>query len=397
MRKNKDAGFISIEVIGALLIFAILIPTLIGLVEWGIIEMNKRSAANHLELVATAVQRYAERNYEVLLAASDATRGSTIDIPTLKSEQYLPDAFGLENVWGQGYAIHFREPREGELQGIILTTGGSNTKEDFTMVTIPSTASLVKGTAGFIPTGDLAGQPANILQGVSGAWSFNLTSSNISHNGAGHLGYLITLDASSFGQEFLYRVEIPGAPSLNSMATDLDMTDNAIYGVGELQFSARDMADSTVDSYIDMETFCDDPTDEGRTFISEDHGLYICRNQQITLLSDSRNSHSVQNMTIVNADDTVEKPICPPYTDTSPMIFVVSTIIWTNANPLPMASIQTWAVDGFYDASSDTTDSTKWQVKMRVLDSSNAWTNSPDPSYAKIAVITSCAKNTTTP
>ncbi len=402
MYKNKEAGFVSIEVIGALTVFTILISTVVGLVDWGMTEINKRSAASHLELVATAVNRYAERNYETLLAQStENSSSSVVDIDTLKSEQYLPDGFGSENVWGQGYSIDFRKPREGELQGIILTTGGNNDKQDFQMVTIPSTASLVKGTAGFIPTGDITGQSENMLQGVSGAWSLDLTTSHITNSGAGHLGYLVTIDASSFGQEFLYRVEIPGAPSLNSMATDLDMTDHAIYGVNELQFSERDMRDNGTytgaDLEINMETFCDEEADEGRTFMSEEHGLYLCRNQQITLLSDSRNSHFMQGMTIVNADETVDKPICPPHTGTRPMIFVVPAVMGTNANPLPMASIQTWALDAFVDPISGTPDITTWQVKMRVLDSSNAWTQVVGEEFGKIAVITSCGIDTTAP
>jgi len=381
--RSKNAGFATVEMMGALLVLLVLLPALAKMVNWGVVEMQKRSAATHLASVGGAAAKYALKHGATLLTQATATSGPMITLTQLRSEGFLPQAFGDRNSWGQGYSVHVREPRAGQLQVVVLTDGGRGHESggDFGTVVAPSAAALVDGPGGFIPTGTIPGQSAGVLRGAYGAWEVDLVASGIANPGAGHIGYLSSLDASALGQDFLYRVAVPGAPELNTMFTDLDMRDHAVKGVKEAQFVSHTLASQT--------GFCSAVTDEGKVFLDAQQGLYVCRDGKVQAISDTGNSLLVKHASIFADGDLVPKPECPPGVSTSPEVFL-SPVTYAAASMLspPLVSVQAWATDFSESA---------WQVHLRLMTAdpraaTPVWIN-PPKELGQVMVMTICRAN----
>jgi hypothetical protein len=285
------------------------------------------------------------------------------------------------NAWGQAYHISTRLTPGGDLAAAIITTGGRGVSANdpaFAQVTVPETAALAK--VGFIPV-----DPDTLVRGPYGSWQFTLADFNLPGE-AGHLAILTSLDSQALRQDFLYRVAVPGEPELNAMQTTLDMTDHAIRGVREVQYTSRDFESLT--------DFCTVPEDEGRTFLDTDEGLYLCRGGQIRVVSDTGNSLAMQGATLAVDGQIIDKPVCSPGSATHPEIFVTPSISAAAANAAdaekvkPAHSIQAWATD--FPISDP--DAVQWQVRMRVLTSDNDWVY-PTPDYGRMVVFTTCARD----
>ncbi|MGE4538392.1 MAG: shufflon system plasmid conjugative transfer pilus tip adhesin PilV [Desulfovibrio sp.] len=365
-----------IETIGALLILFIMLPVLLNLWALGENELEKRQAADQLVAVTKAAAAYIRKHQTDLLTQTTATSGATIGTDPLVTEGFLEAGFQGHNVWGQTYQIAFRQPSSNTLQAVVLTTGGRGQDAKdvrFATSVVPSAAAMAGGAGGFVPTGDIPDQPSSSLRGAFGGWTLNLASIGITSPGPGHLGALSTFDSSSLGQDFLYRVAVPGHPELNQMQTELDMTDHAIRNIYETQFTSRTIGSETCDS-----------STEGVMFLDNNQGLYLCRNGQMEMVADTGNSTMFKIATIAKDGDLVDKPSCPPETNTTPKIYVSPTIAAAGASAPPITSFQVWAT-----SSSDT----QWQVHLRILttDDTLGWVN-PASDYGRIMVYATCAK-----
>jgi type II secretory pathway pseudopilin PulG len=378
LRANRP-GFMMIEVLGALLIMAMLWHSLTWLIQKESIARRQRAVAEHFVVIVSATEKYLRQNHDTLLADSTDTTGPVIPLATLRTAQCLSDRVTDLNAWGQSYLVTTRKTAEGDLAGVVITTGGRSASADdptFGQVTVPETAALAR--AGFIPV-----DPGNVLQGYYGNWNIALADMGLTGT-PGHLGILTTLDSQDLKQDYLYRFAVPGHPELNAMQTELDMTDHAIRGVKELQYAPH--------SFETMPDFCATEADEGRTFLDSEKGLYLCRDGNIQVVSDTGNSLPIQTATLATDAQIIEKPICPAGSATHPEIFVTPSITAaaTNATDAakvkPMHSVQAWAVN--YPATDP--NAASWQVKMRVLTSDNTWIY-PTPNYGRVVVFTSCA------
>jgi hypothetical protein len=340
---------------------------------------QQRLAADHLKMVTLAASEYVRKHDETLRTSATASGGPSVGVPDLINDDLLRQGFSSRNVWGQTYQIYFRQPQANELQAIVLTTGGQvNNPVKFETVTVPYAALLAGGSAGFVPNGNVPGQSAGTLHGAGGGWVLDLGALGIPSPGPGHLGALGTFDSSALGQDFLYRVAVPGHPELNAMQTELDMTDHAIRGVSELQFTERE---------ISTETCTDDEL--GRIFLDRNQGLYLCRNNRLETIGDTGNSTLLREATLAKNGDTIEKPVCPTNTGTTPMILTSPSIASFGPDSPPISSFQTWATS---------LSDTQWRVFMRLLGSDKSL--SPDGSgwvypaddYNRISVFTTCAR-----
>lgn len=368
-KKQSELGFMTIEVMGALLVLGILLPALYSLWSHGVTEVKKRAVASHFVAVSEASINYANLYKNDLLANSTVTTGRQITIAMLQDEGFLPEAFNDENPWGQGYVIHSREPRPNELQLIILTKDGQAheaRRPEFSNIIVPSTASLA--SAGFIPVND-----ATRLQGAYNAWSIELTDYNIATTGAGHLGSFIS-PSQNASNDFLHRIPMPSNPELNEMQTTLDMTDHAIENVREVQFVPHALGDITAD-------LCVEASQEGKLFLHENQGLYICRNGSAENIADTGNSALPQEMTVATNGQLITKPTCPDGTNTVPEIFLAPSLVSAGSTSPALASTQVWATS-LSDA--------EWQVHMRVL-TTDGWIY-PTANYGRMWVTTMCSK-----
>ena len=373
-----------LSTIGAIIVVIIMIPYMIGWWETGNSAVQQRIIANHMTMVMRAANQYVNQHQDTLLSQATATTGPTISIADLISDGLLPDGFQPQNAWLQDYQIYIRQPQNGALQAIVLTTGGrENATDHFLNAVVPGAAALIGGAGGHIPSGVLPGQTENMLQGAGNGWVLNLGTVGIASPGAGHLGAVSTYDSSALGQDFLYRVAVPGQPELNAMQTELDMTDHAIRNVSDLQFEPREITSES----------CTSTDEQGRIFLDSLQGLYLCRNNSLEIIGDSGNTALMKNATVAKNGDRITKPSCAPGTGLTPAIFTAPAISEAGPDAPPITAIQTWATS---------VSDTEWQVHLRVqtgdssLGDERGWVY-PADDYGRIMVLAMCVKQMETP
>lgn len=368
--------------IGAVLIFIVMIPQFITMWEQGNSATQQRVCADHLRMIVRAAGSYVGKHQDTFLSQAQAGSGPSFSIQDMIDDGFLPRGFSRQNAWRQGYVIYVRQPEAGTLQAIVLTNGGRDAADgpaSFGNVAVPGAAALVGGAGGYIPTGVLPGQPSTTLQGAGGGWALDLASVGIASPGAGHLGALSTYDSSALGQDFLYRVAVPGMPELNAMQTELDMTDHAIDNIHDLQLVERTISSES----------CTTDEEQGRIFLDREQGLYLCRNHSLELVSDTGNAAHFKEAAIVANGARVKKPVCAPGTNTTPAIYVAPQLAAAGAQAPPITAFQAWATS---------VSNTEWQVHLRLqtpnpnLGDDENWI-SPAADYARILVLTQCVKS----
>ena len=372
-----------IGAIGSVLVVIFMVPLLLNAWDAGNTSVQQRLVANHMLMVTQAARQYVNRHQDTLLSQASAAGGPSITVADLIADGFLSDGFQARNAWAQEYQIHIRQPQSGSLQAIVLTTGGrENNTAKFRNVVVPGAAAEVGGAGGYIGSDVIDGQTENTLIGAGRGWVLDLPSVGIASPGAGHLGAVSSYDSSALGQDFLYRVAVPGQPELNAMQTGLDMTDHAISNVSELQFEEREISTEA----------CAEAEDQGRVFLDKNYGLYLCRNNSMEIIGDSGNATLLKNVTVAKNGDKIAKPSCATSTGTVPSIYTSPSLAEAGPEAPPLTSVQTW--------STSLSDS-EWQVHMRVQTPSKSLDGAdedgwvyPEANYGRILVLTTCAKQT---
>lgn len=373
-----------LNALAGLLVLIMMLPGLAALWDMGVVSQQQRVAAEHLQAVTRASAHYVRKHQTSLLAAATPSSGPVIGVSDLVADRLLPAGFQGRNLWGQGYQIYLRQPEPNALQAIVLTTGGRAVTASFANITIPGAAALAGGVGGYIPSGTVAGQSSGQLLGAGGGWVVPLASMGITSPGAGHLGALSAFDTSALGQDYLYRVAVPGNPELNAMRTELNMTGHAVRGVSELQFTQREITSES----------CAAPEEQGRVFLDARQGLYLCRDNALEVIGDTGNAALLKETRLARNGEMVTKPICPPGTGTVPMIFTSPTIVEAGPDAPPIHALQAWATSA---------NDTQWQVHLRLLTSDTSlsadgsgWVY-PEELFGRVMTLTTCAREVVTP
>ena len=376
MKKTKQSGFTLIELVIALTVIGVLMPIVYQHWQIGYIAEQQSHAADQLRQVNDASDAYIKRHFDTLLSSTTPSSGPQITIDQLVNDGLLPEGFRNSNIWGQSYEIYVRKPHENTLNSITITRGGREHKEgdSFATLTVPGAALRLGGAGGFVPTGALPGQQDGTLHGAAGGFILDLAALGITSPGPGHLGAYSAFDEYDLGTDYLYRGEVPGHPEYNQMQTELDMTGHGIENVGSVQYVSRTVTDGESCS----------TEDEGKMFLDELQGMYLCRNGMLVLMADTGNSTQFKMSTVANNGDRIAKPSCAPGTGTSPQIYVAPAIASSGSQSPAMSALQAWATS---------VSATEWQVHLRVLNTSNsdAWVY-PTPEYGRVMVFTTCTR-----
>ena len=368
MKKTKQSGFTLIELVIALTVIGVLMPIVYQHWQIGYIAEQQSHAADQLRQVNDASDAYIKRHFDTLLSSTTPSSGPQITIDQLVNDGLLPEGFRNSNIWGQSYEIYVRKPHENTLNSITITREGREHKEgdSFATLTVPGAALRPGGAGGFVPPGALPGQQDGTLHGAAGGFILDLAALGITSPGPGHLGAYSAFDEYDLGTDYLYRGEVPGHPEYNQMQTELDMTGHGIENVGSVQYVSRTVTDGESCS----------TEDEGKMFLDELQGMYLCRNGMLVLMADTGNSTQFKMSTVANNGDRIAKPSCAPGTGTSPQIYVAPAIASSGSQSPAMSALQAWATS---------VSATEWQVHLRVLNTSNsdAWVY-PTPEYGKL-------------
>jgi hypothetical protein len=203
------------QVLGAL--FAVLV----GLLIFPTISRYQQTGNENTLALATAQQQKqlcdAALGYMQQNATAAAPPVVTVTVDNLKNLNFLPGGFSATNAYGQTWQVQVRKLANGNLQALVLSTGG---------IALPDLqanmiASLVGAAGGFIPLNDSTLYAANTAYGAYGSWT--VATAGYNNIAGGHLAALVSYDAGQIGNGNLYRNAVPGQPQLNQMNTALNM------------------------------------------------------------------------------------------------------------------------------------------------------------------------------
>lgn len=129
-------------------------------------SLAAEATATHLRIIADAAKEYIRDNKAALLTAADVATPAIITPADLADGGYTPSGFNAVNNFGQSFEVRAIEPVEGELQSLILTTGG----DVIDGMAARNIAQMIGTEGGFIPI-----DAATTAQGAQGSWNVSLT------------------------------------------------------------------------------------------------------------------------------------------------------------------------------------------------------------------------------
>lgn len=176
-------------------------------------NMLNQSAAEHAKTVADAATRYIKNNYSAVTAVATPAVPASITVAMLQATNDLPASFSATNPYGQSYSILALEPTAGQLQTLIITTGGETISE----LSLRRTAQLIGAKGGYVSS-----TAAAAATGSYGGWSMPLATYGVAP-GVGHLAVALFFQDGSLVSDYVYRNQVPGHPELNTMNTPLIM------------------------------------------------------------------------------------------------------------------------------------------------------------------------------
>lgn len=222
--EDKQAGYVAIEVIGALIVVAL--ASIYGAQKYSdyLSEKEWSVAAHHATAFNDAAKSYiADHSGELL----SKPLPFLITPAFLVKEGYLRQGFAQTNSFGQSYVTGVVKSNavtgKSRLQALTCTTNGT---------TIPyrglrSISSQIQGLGGYVET-------ANVATGAYGGWTSNTTDFGLQCPG-GRLAIALSSEViGSVLQESdrLYRFKADARPELNRMYTAIDMNDNDLNNAG---------------------------------------------------------------------------------------------------------------------------------------------------------------------
>ncbi|WP_426102967.1 shufflon system plasmid conjugative transfer pilus tip adhesin PilV [Pseudomonas sp. PSPC3-3] len=219
--RSKQGGFISIEMLFAIVAFVILSSIGSNMLARQMDSQNYQIAAQQQQAVADAAAKYLKDNFSVVVASATPTVPVQVTTTMLRNTKYLPNGFSDTNAFGQSYLVLSRSPAANQLESIVLTIGGEAIDEIGTR----EIAENLGGTGGFIPADN-----TGIVQGVRGGWQIALINYGM-NPGVGHTASALFLMDGALTNDYLYRNAVSGHPEVNTMNTSINLNGNDLNSV----------------------------------------------------------------------------------------------------------------------------------------------------------------------
>ena len=221
-----NRGFISIELMIALVVIAIATAGGISVLMSYLDGLNEQHAAQQQQQVAKAAEKYLKDNFSTVLASAGATAPAVITVPMLRNTRYLPAGFSDTNIFGQQYQVRARKPAANQLRNTDRHHWGRQ----------PRRCRSGGSPSSWALRGYISKANTGIAQGA--AWQVALSNFG-SDPGAGHLATALFFQDGAIANEYLYRNSVPGHPELNRMNTALNMGGNNIAAAGAITASGN--------------------------------------------------------------------------------------------------------------------------------------------------------------
>ncbi|WP_321816721.1 MULTISPECIES: shufflon system plasmid conjugative transfer pilus tip adhesin PilV [unclassified Paraburkholderia] len=209
----------------AILLSLMSVGTFIKWSDTGTKNILAAAVARQNVLFNKAVEQYVQDYAATLAGLVTSSSPTTITTAMLINTGYLPSGFSSTNAYGQTWEAQILQPSSGELETMVVSTGGTAISDQLQLVKI---ASQVGAEGGFIPYANQGGDSTmttSYARGAYGGWKQAMTT--FTNPGSGHLASLLAFTSSSTNTNYLYRVEVTGESQLNAMQTDLSLEDTS--------------------------------------------------------------------------------------------------------------------------------------------------------------------------
>jgi hypothetical protein len=236
---HKQHGIAMIEILGALLIAAMLVAGLSAMIDTGLEDAKAQRSAQYQAAMTAAASTYLADQYGAL--AQPAKVGQTIVITTamLRTAGMLPPGMAAANPYGQSACLLVRpRPKSAAAPATIvldaLVVGEGAPIPDRVLAFAAASAG-----AGFISS-----REPERAQSAAGAWalgpgttptlaSFLSAKCSATAAGGGSLVSALFFDGAGQAADFLYRNKVPGMPELNQMNAPIGMGAAAVVAYDE--------------------------------------------------------------------------------------------------------------------------------------------------------------------
>ncbi|NHZ41577.1 shufflon system plasmid conjugative transfer pilus tip adhesin PilV [Massilia aquatica] len=256
----KQRGIAMIEILGALLIAAMLVAGLSSMIETGLEDAKAQRSAQYQSAMTAAASAYLAEHHGALALPANVGKTLVITPAMLDAAGMLPPGMSDANPYGQSACLLVRPrvksaaaPATIVLDALVVSEGAP----------IPDRVlafAAASAGAGFISSRD----PAR-AQSAAGAWALgpatsptlaSFTGATCSGTAAG-IGSLVSalfFDGAGQAGDFLYRNKVPGMPELNQMNAPIGMgaatvvaAEDACSGAGIAIDAERNLMNCTVD------------------------------------------------------------------------------------------------------------------------------------------------------
>lgn len=305
-------------VLFAALMGLILIPTYMHYEKTGIDNTRIATTAQQFKLMSDATKAYVQANYVAIEGIATTSSPATITVAALKSTGFLSQSVGAVNPYNQTWFAQILQPTPGNLQALVLSTGGEPIEE----VRAPLIAAQAGAQGGFIPyNGQYGTLNSTVAQGSYGGWQLSMA--GYSNPGPGHLAGLLFFNNGNLANNYLYRVAVPGHPELNTMSTALNMGNNDINNAKDIVVNG----DESVGGGIlvnGKSRHAGDATFGGNVGLDPNKYLYVDdvflrdRNQWLSQITPK---YVQQGASMISGSSYIGKPTC--YGGGTPKLFVI--------------------------------------------------------------------------
>lgn len=212
-----------VSVMAAMVLSLLTISSFVQWMKTGLTNVKLAATAGQMQIVNKAVLQYVQDNSATLSSLATSTTPVTVTIANLQALNYLAPGFAATNAFGQTWQAQVLQPSTGQLETVVMSSGGVAISDPKQLVQIAAQAGA---QGGYVPYAGMLGNAAytaTTAVGAFGAWTLPMTS--FANPGSGHMVSLLAFSSLAGNNSYLYRVAVAGQPQLNAMQTNLSMTD----------------------------------------------------------------------------------------------------------------------------------------------------------------------------
>ncbi len=230
-------GITLLEMLIALVVLAAVSVGVTRLVSVAVDDTEISVIASHTRAVGDAANAYIKDNFSAVVAVATPTQPALIRVDDLIATGHLPAGFSVQNSRRQSVCVLVLEPSPFRLSALLVSEGGDEIDD----LSLGQLAATIGGAGAGVYSTD-----PGLVRGAIGGFSFPIGAfANPNHLGlrCDGTGGAVTLEAGrpamalwfadgSGNDSTLYRDEVPGNPSLNTMNTPILFGASTVQVVG---------------------------------------------------------------------------------------------------------------------------------------------------------------------